>query len=98
MTCHSGTCVWRAAKSCPLRGGTPPRQGTHVLAARDDMATSCVTLQDERAARWDAKKVTALAHLGTHALDSEQNGEFWHSWLDPQLAQLCRFASCLIGQ
>src|SRR6266481_7422702 len=31
------TCVSIAASSSPLSGGTPPRQGTHVLAARSDI-------------------------------------------------------------
>ena len=36
-TCHSGTCFWRAANSCPLSGGTPPRQGTQVFDASEAM-------------------------------------------------------------
>src|SRR6266571_4981155 len=37
MTFQPSTCVSRAASSSPLSGGTPPRQGTHVLAARSDI-------------------------------------------------------------
>src|SRR6266699_2832345 len=37
MTFQPPTCVSRAARSTPLSGGTPPRQGTHVLAARSDI-------------------------------------------------------------
>src|SRR6266567_4372633 len=36
-TCHSVTSLWRAANSCPLSGGTPPRQGTQVLDASEAM-------------------------------------------------------------
>src|SRR5260370_28817832 len=37
MTFQPCTCVSRAASSAPLSGDTPPRQGTHVLAARSDI-------------------------------------------------------------
>ena len=37
ITFHLSTCFSTVASSSPLSGGTPPRQGTHVLAARSDI-------------------------------------------------------------
>src|SRR5713101_9524942 len=37
MTFQPSTCLSTVASSSPLSGGTPPRQGTHVLAARSDI-------------------------------------------------------------
>src|SRR5208337_325691 len=34
---HPSTCFWSVERSSPLSGGTPPRQGTHILAARSDI-------------------------------------------------------------
>src|SRR6266853_1128394 len=34
---HCGSCLRTCSSSLPLSGGTPPRQGTQVLSARDDI-------------------------------------------------------------
>src|SRR5215831_5752036 len=47
MMFQPSTCVSRAASSSPLSGGTPPRQGTHVLAARSDIVEVILPLVRE---------------------------------------------------
>src|SRR5271155_4288986 len=42
-TLHLGTILCSASSSFPLRGGTPPRQGTHFLSA------SCSVMKDSGA-------------------------------------------------
>src|SRR5712692_9674231 len=48
MTLQPSTCFSRAASSSPLSGGTPPRQGTHVLAASSDIVERILPPAGER--------------------------------------------------
>src|SRR5262249_38680193 len=44
MMFQPSTCASRAASSSPLSRGTPPRQGTHVLAASSDIVEAILPL------------------------------------------------------
>src|SRR5713101_6353551 len=48
MMFHPSTCFWSREISSPLSGGTPPRQGTHVLAARSDIVEVILPPAGER--------------------------------------------------
>ena len=47
ITLQPSTCLCKAMSSSPLSGGTPPRQGTLVLAARSDIVGMILALRSQ---------------------------------------------------
>ena len=47
ITLQPSTCLCKATSSSPLSGGTPPRQSTHVLAARLDILRMILALRSQ---------------------------------------------------